>query len=163
MRGKMAMECAELIEKVHAGRREWDALIASVPPERLLEPVWADGWSVKDIVGHVGFYENWAAGFIRTERWADDDPLLHHPDTDTRNDAYYERNKHRLLEDVYAEEAEIHRGMLAALAALSEEDFRNREQNGTPAAEDTRPISQIVLMNTSQHWAEHAVDIRNWL
>jgi hypothetical protein len=157
------MECAELLEQVRKGREEWEALIASVPPERLLEPVWTDGWSVKDIVGHVGFYENWAAEFVRTEHWANDDPLLHHPDTDTRNDAYYERNKDRLVEDVYAEEANIHQGMLAAINELSEDDFRNREQNGTPAADDARPISQIVLMNTSQHWADHARDIRDWL
>ena len=157
------MECAELLEHVRVGRKEWEALIASVPKERLLDPVWTDGWSVKDIVGHVGFYENWAAEFIRTEHWADDDPLLHHADTDTRNDAYYERNKHRDLEEVYAEEARIHQGMLAAIAAFSEDDFRNRERDGTPSANDARPISQIVLMNTSGHWAEHAIDIRSWL
>ena len=157
------MECAELLNEVQVGRREWQELIASVPAERMLDPVWTDGWSVKDIVGHVGFYENWAAEFLRTERWADDDPMLHHADTDTRNDAYYDRNKHRPLADVFTEEEEIHRGMLAAINGLSADDFRNRERDGTPSANDARPISLIVLMNTSQHWAEHAVDIRNWL
>jgi hypothetical protein len=157
------MECAELLEQVRTGRAEWQALIASVPAERLPDPVWTDGWSVKDIVGHVGFYENWAAEFLRTGRWADDDPMLHHADTDTRNDAYFEGNKHRDLDDVLAEEERTHQGMLAAISSLSEDDFRSRERDGTPAAGDARPISQIVLMNTSQHWAEHAVDIRNWL
>ena len=157
------MECGELLEHVRAGRKEWDELIASVPKDQVEVPVWADGWSVKDIVSHVGFYENWAAEFIRTERWADDDPMLHHADMDTRNDAYYERNKDRSLEDVLAEEERIHQGMLTAINGLGEDDFRSRERDGTPSAGDARPISEIVLGNTSQHWSQHAVDIRNWL
>lgn len=157
------MERSELLNEVRASQQAWDDLVASVPDDRMLEPVWEGGWNVKDICGHIGFYENWAAEFIRTERWADDDPILHHADIDTRNDAYHERNKHRALVDVLAELARIHAGMISAIEGLSEDDFRGRNQRGTPSANDARPIEQIVLGNTRDHFSEHAAEIRDWL
>ena len=60
------MECSELLGRLQTGRQEWDELIASIPRERMLEPVWEDGWTIKDIVAHVDFYEWWVAEFIRS-------------------------------------------------------------------------------------------------
>ena len=157
------MERAELLREVRDSQQAWDDLVASVPPERMPEPVWADGWTVKDIAGHVGLYEGWVAEFIRTGRWADDDPTLHHADMDTRNDAYYERNKDRELYDVLAELADRHAAMITAIEGLSEDDFRSRNEHGTPSANDARPIEQIILGNTRDHFEEHATEIRAWL
>lgn len=157
------MNRSELLDAVRDSHREWDDLVTSVSPERILQPVWAGGWNVKDISGHVGFYEGWAAEFIRTERWADDDPMLHHADMDTRNDAWYERNKDRELDDILAELAERHAAMIAAIEGLSEEEYRSRNEHGTPSAGDARPIEQIVLGNTRDHFREHAAEIREWL
>ena len=156
------MERSALLGEVRASQQAWDDLVTSVPRERMLEPVWPGGWNVKDLAGHVGFYENWAAEFIRTERWADDDPMLHHADMDTRNDAYYERNKDRELDDVLAELARIHAGMIAAIEGLGEDDFRSRNEHGTPSANDARPIEEIVLGNTRDHFDQHATQIRDW-
>jgi hypothetical protein len=106
------MERSELLEKVRSARKEWDDLIASVPRERMLEPLWENGWTIKDIVAHVDFYEWWVAEFLRTRAWPVVDPSLHTPDLESRNAAIYEVNKNRELDDVLAESSRIHQGLV---------------------------------------------------
>ncbi len=55
----------ELLERMRAGREEWDALIAQIPDSARTEPALAGGWSVKDLIAHVAAYENWTAAQIR--------------------------------------------------------------------------------------------------
>ena len=83
------MERADLLERLQSGRREWDDLISSVPRERMLEPVWEGGWTIKDIVAHVDFYEWWVAEFIRTRDWPVVDPSLQIAELEPRNIAIY--------------------------------------------------------------------------
>ena len=56
---------SELLERMRAGREEWDALIAQIPDSARTEPALAGGWSVKDLIAHVAAYENWTAAQIR--------------------------------------------------------------------------------------------------
>ncbi len=46
----------ELLERMRAGREEWDALIAQIPDSVRTEPALAGGWSVKDLIAHVAAY-----------------------------------------------------------------------------------------------------------
>ena len=55
----------ELLERMRAGREEWDTLIAPIPDRARTEPALAGGWSVKDLIAHVAAYENWTAAQIR--------------------------------------------------------------------------------------------------
>ena len=55
----------ELLERMRAGREEWDALIAQIPDNARTEPTLAGGWSVKDLIAHVAAYEKWTAAQIR--------------------------------------------------------------------------------------------------
>ena len=59
-RGKL-----ELLERMRAGRDEWDALIARIPETTLTAPVLTGGWSVKNLVAHVAAYEKWTASQIQ--------------------------------------------------------------------------------------------------
>ncbi len=56
---------AELLERMRAGREEWDALIAQIPDSARTEPALPGGWSVKDLIAHIAAYENWTAAQIR--------------------------------------------------------------------------------------------------
>ena len=55
----------ELLERMRAGREEWDALIAQIPDSARTEPALAGGWSAKDLIAHVAAHENWTAAQIR--------------------------------------------------------------------------------------------------
>ena len=47
---------SELLERMRAGREEWDALVAQIPDSARTEPALAGGWSVKDLIAHVAAY-----------------------------------------------------------------------------------------------------------
>ena len=51
------MKRTELLAAVENGWNEWQALLATLTPEQMVEPVLPGGWSVKDAIAHIGFYE----------------------------------------------------------------------------------------------------------
>ena len=156
------MDRSELLARLVAARREWDDLIASIPRDRLEEPVWEDGWTIKDIVAHVDFYEWWVAEFIRTRNWPVVDPSLNIPDLEPRNIAIYEYLKDRDLDDVLADSPRIHEGLLDAISALTDEEYRDPNLLGTPPDDDWS-VAKMVEGNTWDHYRQHIPQIRQWL
>jgi len=115
------MERTELLAAVEAGWNEWQALLATLTPEQMVEPALPGGWTVKDAIAHIAFYEWWVGEFIRTRTW----PPAPHPsldtwDMDARNDAFYELNKDRALDDVLAESHRVHQVLVDAVSALTD-------------------------------------------
>src|SRR5436309_13694248 len=53
----MHMDKATFIEGLRNERAGWEALLAQVGEERMLEPGAAGAWSVKDIIAHVMWCE----------------------------------------------------------------------------------------------------------
>ncbi len=156
------MERSELLARLQSSRAEWDALIASVPPERLLDPVWADGWTIKDIVALVDFYEWWVAEFIRTRDWPVVDPSVHTEDLEARNTALYELNKNRELEEVLGESASIHNGLVDAFSNLTDAEYNDRALLFPPPDEHWT-LARMVEGNTWDHYTQHIPQIRTWL
>lgn len=156
------MERSELIKKLKANRREWDELIASIPRERMLEPVWEGGWTIKDIVAHVDFYEWWVAEFLRTRDWPVVDPSLQVAELEPRNAAIYEFNKNRTLDDVLGASAGIHQGMVDVLSGLTDEEYHDPNLLGPPPDEHWS-VEMMVSGNTWDHYPHHIPQIREWL
>ena len=50
---------SELLERMRAGREEWDARIAQIPETTLTTPVLGSGWSVKDLIAHVAEHSDY--------------------------------------------------------------------------------------------------------
>src|SRR5690349_7153292 len=53
-----------LLARIRDGRSEFDTVLLAVPPEAVNEPVFAGGWSIKDLVTHIAAYEQWTAAQI---------------------------------------------------------------------------------------------------
>jgi len=157
------MERTELLAAVEDGWTEWQALLALLTPEQMIEPNLPGGWSVKDAIAHVAFYEWWVGEFIRTRIW----PPAPHPSLDTwdmnaRNDAFYELNKDRALDDVLAESHRVHQALVDAVSALTATEYHDPNLLGTPPDEEWR-LERMVDGNTFKHYPEHAEVIRAWL
>jgi hypothetical protein len=157
------MERDELLAEVERGWREWQDLLASLTPEQLVEPGLPGGWTVKDAIAHIAFYEEWVGDFIRTRTWPPaKDPSLDTPDMDARNDAFYELNKHRALDEVLAESHRVHAMLVDAVSALTDEEYHDRDLLGTPPDEEWA-LERMIDGNTFKHYPEHAAVIREWL
>jgi hypothetical protein len=157
------MERDELLAAVEQGWREWQSLLGEPTPEQMVDPGMAGGWSVKDAIAHIAFYEDWVGTFISTRSW----PPARHPsldtwDTDERNDAYFALNKDRDLDNVLAESDRVHQTLVEAISALSDEEYHDRNLLGTPPDEDWT-VEKMVDGNTFKHYPEHREAIRAWL
>lgn len=81
----------DFLTELGAARREWEAALAGVPQDRMLEPALHGGWSVKDVIGHVAWSEQEMLGMIRQRAFVGS-PLWE-LDLDARNAAVVKANR----------------------------------------------------------------------
>jgi uncharacterized protein (TIGR03083 family) len=152
------MTQAKFLETLKAARSEWEALLARVPKDRMSEPG-ADGWSVKDILAHVAWYEREMLAVARARALAGSD--LWNKSLEERNAAIYEENRHRPLAEVLAEAEAMYRQLAPELEALTDEDLMDARRFREMPAE-WLPW-QVLASNTYEHYQEHIPQIQAWL
>ena len=57
---ELAWTKEELLAQIFTAREELEATLARVPERQMGAPILHDGWSVKDTLGHLGFWEELA-------------------------------------------------------------------------------------------------------
>ncbi len=115
------MDRATFIETLHAGRAEWEALLAEVGEARMLQPGAAGEWSVKDVIAHVTWGEREMVGVMRAHALVGSD-LWNLPE-DERNAIMIAGQRDRPLHDVLTEERQVYAQFVEQVQALPDEDF----------------------------------------
>lgn len=162
------MTKAQLLERMRAGRAEWEALLAVVPESRMIEPDVEGEWSIKDILAHVTVYEQWTAdqleGVLRGETEMvvrpDLPPGADSNDTDKQNAAYAAAYRDRPLDEIAAWSREEFPRLLAAVEALPEDILITP---GRVPLMRGGVLWELVAGNAYDHYASHAIAIRAWL
>jgi len=140
-------------------RAEWERLLAEVGENRMLEPGLPGGWSVKDAIAHVNWYEREMVRLLekptltRSELWE--------LPTDERNLPIYERNKDRPLDEVLAESSQLFERLWALVSELLDEDLVDSSRFNQ-MLEEGEPW-KVIASNTYEHYQQHIPDIRAWL
>jgi hypothetical protein len=160
----------ELLERMRAGREEWDALITQVPDSARTEPALAGGWSVKDLIAHVAAYENWTAAQIRAanEGRAPTDKELYGTeemppdpevwDIDRQNALINAQYKETPLAEVMTFSRQAFADLMAAVEAVSDEDF-TRTDAQTWTGDMT--LLEIIPGQCYAHYEQHAEELRS--
>lgn len=149
----------KLLVALREARSQWDALLAEVGNHRLTEPSVVEGWSVKDIIAHITWYERETVGILQAKALVGSS--LWELPQDQRNIPIYEKNKHRTLEEVLTESELVYQQLLDSIRALSEEDlleptrFQNMPTEWLPW--------KVIAGNSFEHYHQHLTDIRQWL
>jgi uncharacterized protein (TIGR03083 family) len=153
------MDKLTFINKVQEAREEWLGLLAKVGMPRMAEPVLPGGWSVKDVIAHITWYEREMVGMLEAmalvgaELWQ----LPH----DERNVPIYEENRDRPLEEMLSEAEQVYDQLFVAIASLSEDElsdpshFRDMPSEWIPW--------NVIAGNTYEHYRQHIPDTREWL
>ena len=135
------MDRDELFQRIDDSWQDLQAALEGIPPERATEPGVAGEWSVKDLLGHVSF---WERNCITEVQNLGPDEVVEALDVDQINAREHERYKNRPFSELQAEFQESHEALMQALQAL--EDLDPNQVKG----------------DTWEHYPEHAAQIRDW-
>ena len=150
---------SQLLEWIRRDRAEWDTILGMVDPRWMEEPGVGGNWTVKDVVAHINWSEREMVNLLETRSLTTGSPHWYKPQDD-RNQAVYDENKDRPLNEVLAEEQSVYQRLVQLIEGLDEADLHDPSRLGMPP--DWKPW-QILGGSTFKHYQEHASDIRAWL
>lgn len=140
-------------------RAEYERLLAEVDEEQMLEPGLPGGWSVKDVIAHVNWYEQEMVVLLETRVFAGSE--LWELPADERNIPIHEQNKDLPLGEVLLESNRVFERLWELVSQLTDEDLMQASHFDEMPG-DWEPW-QVIASNTYEHYQEHNLDIRAWL
>ena len=146
----------EVISRIKAERARWNALVAQVDDDRMLQPRAGGGWSGKDIVAHVIWYEREMVGMLKSRVLAGSN-LWAHP-VHERNAAVHEEIKDLSLQEVRAWDDRTFPALIEQLERLPEEAYVDASYFERMPGEWVP--WQVIAGNTFEHYPEHLPAIR---
>ena len=153
------MNRADFLQTLYTQRDRWEALLERVGQDRMTFPGVEDGWSIKDIIAHVTWYEQEMVGLLQARRLAGSD-LWNLPHAE-RNSIIYQQNRLRSLEDVLNESVTVYQQLRDLLEGLSDAELEDPHYFAN-MPDDWVPW-QLVAENTYDHYHDHAASIQSWL
>ena len=151
-----------LLDYVHAGRSRWESALTQLSPDQMTAPALFDGWSVKDLVAHIGTWERTAAavfaallsgqtpGFEIGETAGDEFNL------DEFNARSFAEHHDQSLDEVMAGEQAAYQSFLSLVEGASEADLFDPNRFVWMQGD---PFAEWVGANTFEHYDEHLADI----
>ena len=146
----------EMITTLKAARAEWDSTIQQLTPEQFVQPDVCGWWTVKDVIAHVGWFENQMVHMIaeRSVNNASEWWLL---PADDRNDNIYQTIKDKPLAEILKAERGSYAAMFDLIIAMQDDELSDPSKfEGMPP--DWKP-ADIIAQNAWEHYAEHLKDI----
>ncbi len=134
-----------LLDRIDAGWSELMQALDDIPEDRLEEPGVAGTWSIKNVMGHIAFWDEHAIAAIeRTLAGLPDDESDFQP----LNEADHAARAGRTLAE---ERSAMHQAHAAVTARLEE-----------IAGLDAAALDAAIAPDTYDHYAEHVADIQRW-
>ncbi len=155
---------AQLMSAIRHERDLLDAALARLAPAQFTQPGVEPGWTVKDVMAHIAYWEGVMVTWLQTSLAGQtpDRPATGF-DWDTvhaMNAANFLAHKDRTLAEVASLYQGAHDLAVAALEAAPEAALL---QPGYFAWTGERPFLVFVEANTTEHFAEHRADLERWL
>ena len=150
------MNKREVISRIRAERARWNALVAQVGDDRMLQPGAGGGWSGKDIVAHVIWYEREMVGMLKSRVLAGSN-LWARP-LHERNAAVHEEIKDLSLQEVRAWDDRTFPALIEQLELLPEEGYVDATYFERMPGEWVP--WKVIAGNTFKHYPDHLPAIR---
>ncbi len=148
------MNKAELLTRIHTGRSQLENALARFDEEQWLAPSLPNGWSLKDLIAHFGFWEQHTASlFSALLRGVK--PPTEALTLDEINARVYTQNQHKPLAEVRLEEQVAYERLLLLVENAVDDDLFNPQRF---AQTEGKPLVEWVENNTYGHYEEHRVD-----
>ena len=155
-----------LLDLIDAGRSRWESALTQLSPDQMTAPALFDGWSVKDLVAHIGTWERTAAAVFAAllsgqapdfeigETAGDEFNL------DEFNARSFAEHHAQSLDEVLAGEQAAYHSFFSLVEGASEADLFDSHRF---AWMQGGPFAEWVGANTYEHYDEHLADLSAWL
>ncbi len=163
---------AEMRRQIREEREALERLVAGLSPDELHTPGLDGNWTVKDVLGHIIWWEQRVGQLVSDALgWEQEGPLVPHFEegvatdnaqqwVDTINERVYTYFKSLPLDEVRQQFAESSGAVAALMGQLTEEDLRD---DSALSQRLPRPARSIIADNTYEHYREHRLAIEKWL
>ena len=158
-RKEKTMDKVTFIGRLQQTRAQWEAALAQVNEQRMLEPGVVGTWSVKDLIAHVSWYEREMVPIIHLHLFTGSQWWMLSPDE--RNALIYQQNSQRPMQEIVHEGQRSYTDLLEAMHHLSDEDL-NDPSHFKDMPEDWVPW-QIFAANSFEHYQDHLPALRTWV
>lgn len=156
---------AELLAAIDTEHERLTATLSGLTDEQLVQPGVESDWSVKDVLAHITWWEQWMVQKLDALARGDKIPQLLRPDEDQEtglarlNSDIFAAGRDRPLAEVRADFDRSFQQALAAVAALAEHDIFDPQ--GLGGGLNEAPV-YLIASNTYEHYEEHSATIRRW-
>jgi uncharacterized protein (TIGR03083 family) len=150
------MNREENLERIRVERARFEAALNRLTPEQWLQPGACGSWTVRDVLGHIVF---WEQDFLHNlELMRRGEPLyeITNDQVDATNDAAYQHYKDLPLDEMRAEFDRSHQQVVAWLTAAPQEELDRPFMY-------RRTVGEFVEYDTWGHYAEHMPDLEKFL
>jgi hypothetical protein len=161
-----AITKASVLDAIDDERAIWEALVAETGPERMQEPVFAGGWSFRDITAHLMGWRLRSIARLEAAGKGEPEPPDPWPanleDDDEINDWLYERDRNIPLSEVLQTASNSYGRLRDAVSALP--DAALTDPNWFPwMGGDALGPTFLDKSYFGHFHDEHEPDIRAWL
>jgi hypothetical protein len=148
------MDRTDLLNRIYVSRTRLEAALNKLNDQQMLQPGLPGGWTVKDMLAHIGWWEQrvvniyqWMIG--RGEiPWSADE----NDNVDEVNIRVYEQYQNVSLEEVRAFERQAFHDLLAIVETAPEEDIF---ETGRFDYLEDKTFHDLVVWNSYDHYDEH--------
>jgi hypothetical protein len=154
---------SDLLFRIADGYGALAATIDAMPPRELTLPTLHGGWSVKDEVAHVTFWEGRILTVMQATLASKEPP---HPPLvgnaemiDEMNADVFAASRQRGLDDVLADMKETHASFVRAVEQLPDDALFDANYFPWTGGE---PLAVAVAGDTYEHYPEHTRNIQRW-
>jgi hypothetical protein len=148
------MNKAELLANIRSGRAQLEDALAQCSDDQLLAPNLHGGWSIKDLIAHIGFWEQHTAmrfsALLRGVEPPEEGITL-----DELNARVYAQNQPKPLAEVRREEQAAYDQLFLLVENAVDDDLFNPQRF---ALTEGKPFVEWIENNTYGHYEEHRTD-----
>ena len=154
---KIGMDRTELVSQVRAGRAELEAAMAHFDRHDLNAPLLPNGWSIKDVIAHLGAWERRMVTLFDILRSGDaPQDTVQGDGVDQFNARAHEESQLLPLGIVQINELEAYQALVHIAETAPEEDLFDPQRFAWTEGD---PFYRFILVNTSEHYADHIPDL----
>lgn len=156
---------AELLATINTEHDRLVATLRGLTDDQMVQPGVERDWSVKDVLSHITWWEQWMIQKLGTAARGETGLSLRRPDEDWEaalervNGEIFAANRNSPLAEVREVFDRSFQAAVEVVTALSEHDIFDPQ--GLGGRLDEAPL-HMIASDTYEHYAEHSAMIRRW-